>query len=137
MKIVRIALIVLASYVGVALLFDGLVGYFQPGTDVLRTYDAQGKPHDRVLGVIEDGDTLWVQSGHHFRGWYHRALANPDVELIRGGQSKPYRAVPMDDPESKAHLIDLIQERTGSVGYYITRALLLFAEIKPVRLDPR
>ena len=136
MKILRVILIVLVSYLGVGLLFDGLIGLFQPGSDVLRSYDTQGAPHDTKLGVIEDGDTLWVESGHHFRGWYHRVRQNPDVELIRSGVSKPYHAVPVDDPETKAHLIGLMKQRTAA-GYYVTRALLLFADIKPVRLDPR
>ena len=135
MRILRIALIVLASYVGLALLFDGMIAVFQPGSDVLRSYDEEG-PHDTVLSVIEDGDTLWVESGHHFRGWYYRIRDNPEVELIRSGDSKPYRAVPLDDPETRAHLIGLIKQRAGA-GYYVTRFLLLFAPIKPVRLDPR
>lgn len=136
MRIVRVIVIALVVYVGLALLFDGMIGLFQPGSDVLRSHDAAGKSHDTVLSVIEDGDTLWVQSGHHFRGWYHRVRQNPDVELIRSGDSKPYRAVPLDDPETKAHVIRLLKEQNG-FGYYVARAMLLFAEIKPVRLDPR
>jgi hypothetical protein len=130
-------LIVLASWIGLALVFDALVGVFQPGTDVLRTYDAEGQPHDRVLAVFQDGDVVFVQSGHHFRGWYHRLRENPDVELIRAGVAKPYRAVPLDTPEEKAHVVGIMQERTGVVGYYAIRAILLFADVRPVRLDPR
>jgi hypothetical protein len=136
MKILRVLAIVLAVYVGLALVFDSLVGFFQPGNDVLRVFDAEGKPYDRVLSVIEDGDQLWVVSGHHFRGWYHRVKANPDVELIRSGVSKPYRAVVLDDPETKAHVIGVMKGRRA-LGYYVSRALLLFAPVKPVRLDPR
>jgi hypothetical protein len=137
MRALRIGLIVLAAYVGLALTFDGLVGLFQPGTDVLRTFDAEGEPQDRVLAVFEDGDTLYVQSGHHFRGWYHRVRENPDVELERDGVSKPYRAVLVESAEEKAHVVGIIKKRTGEVGYYVIRAILLFAEVRPVRLDPR
>jgi hypothetical protein len=133
----RIALIVLASWIGLALVFDALVGVFQPGSDVLRTFDAEGQPHDRVLAVFEDGDTLFVQSGHHFRSWYHRLRENPDVELIRSGVAGPYRAVPLDTPEEKAHVVGIMQERTGVVGYYVIRAILLCADVRAVRLDPR
>jgi hypothetical protein len=31
----------------------------------------------------------------------------------------------------------LLIERTGRFGYYAIRTILLFAEVKPVRLDPR
>ena len=136
MKIVRVLVIALAVYVGLGLVFDGLVGFFQPGNDVLRVFDAEGKPYDRVLSVIEDGDRLWVVSGHHFRGWYHRVKANPEVELIRSGVAKPYRAVALEDPETKAHVIGVMKSRSAA-GYYVSRALLLFAPVKPVRLDPR
>jgi len=75
-------------------------------------------------------------SGHHFRGWYHQVLANPDVELIRSGVPKPYRAVALDDDATRAHVIGVMKAR-GAAGYYVSRALLLFAQVKPVRLDPR
>jgi hypothetical protein len=32
---------------------------------------------------------------------------------------------------------ELLIQRNGAVGYYAIRAVLLFAEVKPVRLDPR
>ncbi len=136
MKIVRRLAIVLVAYLGLALAFDGLVGFFQPGNDVLRVFDAAGKPYDRVLSVIEDGDQLWVVSGHHFRGWYHQVVANPDVELIRSGVPKPYRAVVLDNDETRAHVIGVMKARSAA-GYYVSRAMLLFAQVKPVRLDPR
>lgn len=136
MKILRRLAIVLALYIGLGLTLDALVGFFQPGSDVLRVYDTEGKPYDRVLSLIEDGDQLWVVSGHHFRGWYRQVLASPDVELIRSGVPKPYRAVALDDDETRAHVIGVMKARSA-VAYYVSRALLLFAQVKPVRLDPR
>jgi hypothetical protein len=87
--------------------------------------------------AIDDGRTTWVQSGHHFRGWYHRLRRNPDVELQRDGEVLRYRAVPLDTPEAKAHMKELLIQRTGTSGYYAIGTLLLFAEVEPVRLDPR
>ena len=49
----------------------------------------------------------------------------------------PYRAVSLETPEAKEHVRALIKERAGIVGFYAIRTFLLFAEIKPVRLDPR
>ena len=134
---------VLGTYVALALAFDAFIGVTQlslePGRaeGVLRTFDDEGRVHESRMIVIDDGDTTWVQSGHHFRGWYHRLRRNPDVELIRGGEVLRYRAQPLDTPEARAHMKELLIERTGSFGYYAIRAVLLFAEVKPVRLDPR
>ena len=50
---------------------------------------------------------------------------------------RPYLAVPLDDPASKAKMKRLIEERVGRVRALVIRTILLFAEVKPVRLDPR
>jgi len=139
MRFVRIVAIVFGVYVALGLLFDAAIGYFQPhpgGTAVLRTLDSDGRAQETVLGLLQDNGQLWVESGHWFRGWYHRVLANPDVELIRDGKAAPYRAVPLDTPEA----VDLVERLMGKgkgARYWVMRAMLLFAPIKPVRLDPR
>ena len=134
---------VLGGFVLLALSLDAFIGATQialePGRaeGVLRTFDDDGTVHESRMIVIDDGDTAWVQSGHHFRGWYHRLRRNSDVELVRGGEVLRYRAVPLETPEAKAHMRDLLIQRTGLFGYYAIRTILLFAEVKPVRLDPR
>ena len=140
MKVIRWLAIVLGGYVILALVLDGMIAIFQPmaGTvGVLRTFDEQGKPHETVLSLLDDGGTLWVESGHHFRGWYHRVRRNPEVELVRDGEVQAYRAVALDTPEAEQRIKQLMQESNGPIGYYASRAMLLFAQIKPVRLDPR
>jgi hypothetical protein len=142
-RILRSVAIVLGAFVVLALGLDAFFGVTQlalePGRaeGVLRTFDDAGQPHESRMIVIDDGETTWVQSGHHFRGWYHRLRRNPDVELLRDGELLRYRAVPLDTPEAKAHMKELLIARTGTFGYYAIRTLLLFAEVKPVRLDPR
>lgn len=139
MKTLRLAAILLGLYVLLGVSLDAAIGTFQPqrpGTAVLRTFDEQGRPHDTVLAVHDDRGQLWIESGHWFRGWYGRLLRHPDVELTREGRTTPYRAVPVDTPEAVAHMQELMRTGSGS-GYTLMRALLLFAPIKPVRLDPR
>lgn len=81
------------------LCLDALIGVIQlslePGRaeGVLRTFDDEGSAHESRLIVIDDGDTTWVQSGHHFRGWYHRLRRNPSVELVRGGDAEFVRRI--------------------------------------------
>ena len=140
-KAARITLAVLVSYVGLALAFDAFIGVSQIALGgpegVLRTLDEKGQVHETRMIVLQDGDVTWVQSGHHFRGWYHRLVRNPEVELVVGDEVRPYRAVPLDDPASKANMKRLIEERVGRVRAGVIRTILLFAEVKPVRLDPR
>ncbi len=43
-----------------------------------------------MLGLLDEDAQLRVESGHWFRGWYKRVLANPEVELVRDGESASY-----------------------------------------------
>jgi len=139
MKIIRNLAIVFGIYLLLGLSFDAAIGYFQPqrqGTVVLRTFDSTGRSKDTVLALRDDNGQLWVESGHWFRGWYNRVLANPNVELVRDGRAQPYHAVPDDSPEAVERLGQLMGKGTGA-GYWVIRAMLLWAPVKPVRLDPR
>jgi len=139
MKLIKIAAIVLGVYVILGLTLDAAIGYFQPqreNTAVLRTFDAAGGAKETVLSLLDDNGQLWVESGHWFRGWYHRVVANPDVELIRAGVVAPYRAVPLSTDEAVDTVTRLMGKGSGA-RYWVGRAMLLFAPIKPVRLDPR
>lgn len=141
-KIARRVVLVFAGLVALVLLLDGAIALFQPALEpgdaeaVLHTFDEQGQRYETRMIVIEDGDTLWIQSGHHFRGWYDRLRRHPEVELLRGGERRDYRAVALETPEAKLRMREMLIERTGLVRFYLIRTFLLFAEVKPVRLDP-
>jgi len=131
--------VLLGIYVTLGFALDGAIGYFQPqseGTAVLRTFDAEGNSKDTVLSVLDDGGQLWVESGHWFRGWYNRVLDNGEIELVRGGETRLYTAVPLDTEEAQETVLRLMG-KGQSAGYYVGRTMLLWAPIKPVRLDPR
>lgn len=136
-------MLIVAGFVVLVLALDGLAGLAQPALGagaegVLRTRDEQGAVHDTRLAIFEDEDgAIWVQSGHHFRGWYDRLKRRPDVDLARDGVVHAYRAVPLETPEAREHVRGLIRDRVGVVGFWAIRTFLLFAEIEPVRLDPR
>jgi hypothetical protein len=103
---------------------------------VLRTFDEDGTAYETRLVAINDGGTLWLQSAHHWRGWYDRVLVNPEVEILQNEVATPYLAVPIDTPETEARIEELLYQRIGAMLYFI-RALQLGADVKPVRLDPR
>jgi hypothetical protein len=143
-RLIRGAGLIIAGFVVLALALDGLAGLVQPALDrggaegVLHTSDLEGGIHETRLAVFEDeSGVIWVQSGHHFRGWYERIKRNPKVELVRDGVTHAYRAVPLETRDAKDHVSSLIRRRVGVAGFYAIRTFLLFAEIKPVRLDPR
>ena len=142
-RIIRTLAFIVVGFVVLALGVDAIVGISQPALEpsaaegVLRTFDEDKKLHENRLVVVDDGGTLWIQSGHHFRGWYHRLLRNPEVELVRNGEMRAYHAVPLDTPETESRVKNLLKQRNGAFRFHLIRTLLLFADVKPVRLDPR
>lgn len=102
MKLLKILLVLIAIYVGVVVLFESLLGYFQPAnaqTMVITTTDAGGERNDRVLAKIESGGKLYAAANHWPRQWYRQALANPAVNVTIDDASAPYTAVPVTEPE--------------------------------------
>jgi hypothetical protein len=133
MKAARILAIVLASYVGIVVLFESLIGFFQPAsgdTLVITTIDEDGSPHDRVLSGITSGDQLYVAANHWPRAWYERALANPDVQVTRDGETTDRRAVPVTGEEH-----DRVDGEHGLP--LAVRILTGFPPRHLLRLDPR
>ncbi len=142
---VRTFVLLFGGFVFLALGLDAIVGISQPVLEpgaaegILRTFDEEGSVQETRLVVVDDHDdgTLWIQSGHHFRGWYHRLVRNPEVELVRNEETRAYWAVPLDTPETESRVKGLLKQRVGVFRFYLVRTLLLFADVKPVRLDPR
>lgn len=111
------------------------IAAFQPEnfgmpTIVLTTTGTDGKPYERVLTPIDDGDRLFVSANHWPRAWYHRALANPDVRVTRDGDTADYRAVPVSAQE-RERLLD--ESRFPRIAYLFTG----FAPRQFLRLEPR
>ncbi|MCY4661167.1 MAG: nitroreductase/quinone reductase family protein [Acidobacteria bacterium] len=102
MRAVRIAGIVLVSYVLIVVAFESLIGFFQPeapDTLVLTTVGEDGGAVDRVLQGLQSGGQLYVAVNHWPRAWHRRALANPRVRVTREGETRNHMAVPVTGEE--------------------------------------
>jgi hypothetical protein len=102
MKAVKWIVIALVAYVGIVVLFESLIGYFQPASEatlVITTTEVGGETDDRVVSRLESGGKLYVAANHWPRAWYARALENPDVEVTLDGPKGPYLAVPVTGAE--------------------------------------
>ena len=130
LKIIGIALVV---YVAIVVLFESLLGYFQPespGSLTITTTDEDGTSHDRVLTELASDGRVYVAVNHWPRAWYHRTLTNPNVKVARGdGEALNYVAVPVSGEEH-----DQVAE-DHPLGVVI-RFLMGFPPRYFVRLDP-
>jgi len=132
-KIVKIIGIVLLVYVGIVVLFESLIGYFQPGGDstlVITTTGADGVPNDRVLAKMELDGQLYVAANHWPRAWYTEAVDNPNVQVtVAGQQPAAYLAVSLTGEESER------VDAEYSLGPII-KILTGFPPRRIMRLDP-
>jgi len=134
MRIVKIIGILLVVYVGIVVLFESLIGYFQPtqgNTLVITTTDSDGNRNDRVLSAIDDEGTLYVAANHWPRAWFREVQENPEVAVTRGGERADYLAVAVSD-EVHERLDTEVQPLP-----LIVRFLTGFPPRYFVRLDPR
>lgn len=133
MKFVKIVAVLLAIYVGIVVLFESLLGYYQPAggsTIVITTTDEDGNANDRVLSKLESNGQLYVAVNHWPRAWYRQARANPEVQITIGEETGDYLAVPVSEQE-RAQL--LAEHPRGLVA----NLLMGFAPRYFLRLDPR
>ena len=142
MKALKWLGIALGAYVGIVAAFECLVGFFgsrQAASGaalsderwiVITTKDGDSAKDTVIAGVEREGH-LYVAANHWPRGWYHRALANPDVLVRRGAEEKkPYRAIPLEGADR-----DQIAQQYALP--FAIRFLTGFPPREFLRLDPR
>lgn len=98
MKSCKILLILMLSYVLLIVLFESLLGYFQPentSTLQISTLDDEGKTSSRIVVRIESLGKLYVAANHWPRAWFSDALANPSVQVVSEAEQGRYLAVPI------------------------------------------
>ncbi len=134
MKVVKIIAIVALVYVGIVVLFESLLGYYQPAgatTLTITTTDDEGNANDRVLAALESNGQLYVAANHWPRGWYNQVLESPQVKIRMDGEDEKgdYLVIALDEEEESR------VDGEHSLGVVI-RILTGFPPRYIVRLDP-
>ncbi len=132
--------IALGAYLALVVAFEGVVGFLgkrdaesgePPAAPfIVLTTREGGVAHDTVIAGVELDGRVYVSANHWPRAWYRRARANPEVEVTRDGERKPFRVVPVDGGE---------RERIAA-RYPLPFAIRVLAGFPPrayLRLDPR
>ena len=91
---------VVAVYIGLVILFESLIGFFQPqnqATLSLTVYEADSRPHVRVLSRIEHNDRLYVAVNHWPRSWFRSLQKNPSVRVAYGEEDFAATAQVVED----------------------------------------
>ncbi len=107
MKMLKWVGVILAVYAGFVVAFETLyLGWYQPKLQstgipmlVITTTDDSGVSRERRLARLETDGRLYVSAHHWPRGWYSRAIENPNVRVEIDGAVADYVAVPAKGEE--------------------------------------
>ena len=106
MRILKWISIVAVAYLFLVLGVETWLGVFQPTLErtgfpmlVIATTDSSGVARDRRLARMESGGQVYVSAHHWPRGWYRRALENPEVQVEIEEVTGDYIAVPVEGEE--------------------------------------
>jgi uncharacterized protein DUF2255 len=132
----RIGLALVALSLAIGGFYALIVGASESGeVAVLRTYNPAGDAAQTRLWVVEDEGFLWVRTGHPNKKWFRRLLAMPEVELVRGGRTQHYRAVPVEDPQIRERVNQAFREKYGMADWIVALSGAASRRV-PIRLDP-
>ena len=107
MKVLKWVGVILGVYIAFVVAFETFfLGMYQPkleGTGlpmlVITTTDDSGVSRDRRLARFETDGNLYVSAHHWTRGWYRRALENPNVRVEIDGAVTDRLAVAVEGDE--------------------------------------
>ena len=107
MKVLKWLGVLLGVYVGLVVLFESSIGYFQPTYDgvlSLTVYEEDESAHVRVLSRIEHAGNLYVAVNHWPRSWFYALQENPKIRVVYDEEEFVGAAVVVDDVAEKAGL---------------------------------
>ena len=134
MKLAKIFAITLSIYVLIVIVFESLLGYYQPGAQqslVITTTNEDGTVNSRVVSPVEDDGQLYVSANHWPRDWYNNVLDRPNLTgSLRNSETIDYVAIPVTGEE------DTYLQKKYNHGWGF-RFLTGFPPRYFVRLDPR
>ena len=103
---------------------------------VLRTFPAGGAPRETRIWIADDDGALWIEAATPERTWYRDLIADPQLELVRGGRTLALRAEPQPGPDGHARIRALLRARYGWADAYVGLLQDTSTSIA-VRLTPR
>ena len=86
-RYLKIFLILVAVYIGIVVVFESLLGYYQPrGEDnlVITYTDGDGAETKRVLSLFASEGDLYLAANHWPRAWFSEVQSNPSVHIEFG-----------------------------------------------------
>jgi hypothetical protein len=84
---------------------------------IVTTTDAEGRPHETRLWIVDHAGFGWLRAGSDVASWYQRLSAAPEVEVERDEQAATYLAQPQ--LWQRETINRLMVEKYGWAEWYI------------------
>jgi hypothetical protein len=104
---------------------------------VLETRDAAGAVHETRLWVVDHAGFAWLRTGEAKAPWLMRLRANPEVAVTRAGERRAYRAVVVEDAETRETINALELQKYGWREEVLRIGGMKAEGTTPIRLEPR
>jgi hypothetical protein len=128
-------LLVLAGLTVALVVFVTAFGIDEGEVVNLWTVDASGAQFETQLWIIEQNGTLYLRAGRPAARWLARLREHPEVRIERSGTTELYRAVPLDDPATRAAVNQGMAQKYGQADRWMSR-IFDRAQTVPIRLEP-
>jgi hypothetical protein len=102
---------------------------------VVHTRDERGAEFTTKVWIVDLGDVSWIRVAKPDRDWYQRLLAQPRVEIERGGRIASVLAIPDLSREAALAVDQAFAEKYGLVDRWY--GLLVRKGAVPIRLVPQ
>jgi hypothetical protein len=128
-------LLVLAGLTVALVMFVTAFGIDEGEVVNLWTVDARGAQFETQLWIIEQNGKLYLRAGRPAARWLARLREHPEVKIERGGTTIAYRAVPLDDPATRATVNQGMAAKYGQADRLMSR-IFDQTQTVPIRLEP-
>jgi hypothetical protein len=112
----------LAAVTGLAAaLFAAVTLFALEGNEVVvvRTRAPDGDLKETRTWIADEDGDAFIEAAHAERPFYQHVIAIPDVEVVRAGTIRRYRAVPVPNPAGHAHIRALLAAKYGWADTWI------------------
>lgn len=98
---------------------------------VLRSEEPDGGWLETRLWIVDDGPISWLHGADS--RWVRNLRARPTVEVVRGGQTRRYRATPVPGPHPRVH--ELLRAKYGLADRWVRFVGPDDESATPIRLE--
>ena len=102
---------------------------------VLRTKASDGSVRETRTWVADAEGSAWIEAAFSDRPFYQQLLVTPDIEVVRGGNVRAYRAVPQPNPDGHLRIRQMLADKYGWADWWVGLLTDTSGSIA-VRLDP-